>query len=766
MKLTYRIIIPLVLIVTILFTILLLFFINSEKKIMKEAQERNFTKIIEQFEKDKQIRLQEEKKSLEFITKTISRVSSKYLYDFDIESIGRTLKNFLEVANIKAIEVYEKGSSDIFYALYKEGKSIKRDFKNANTLKKSLKSIMQDIYWEENNLNLGFVVVYYDDKEIISQFKKSEDTLFKKLEQSNKKQEEDTNSAILNQIFILVLIALILFVMVFYLTYKRVLNPLKILNNGLNDFFLFLQNKKDYANAIEIDTDDEFGKMAKSLNENISVSAKLHEEIFQLNTNLEERILERTKKISTLLDNADQGFLSFSKNLVIDQEYSQECEKIFKKNIAGLKIGKLLYSENEEKREFFEETLSSLFGESNELKIKNILSLLQNEFRINRKAIHVKYKLVEADRFMLIFTDITAQKILEKRVLKERDTLKMIVSVITDSDEFFELIDEFENFCKKGEAIIDKSKTALNNTTILYRTIHTFKGLFSQKEMKFVVKKLHEFESLLSKLLKSQDNSNAYLVELIKSADFKTYLDEELNTIKSILGDELFNKRGKIVVEEETLSKIEDEIYKISQKSGLFKEYEHVIEDIKSLKNRPIYLMFNSYAKLVSQLSAQLNKHIYPLDVIVSKDLLVKEEIKPFIKSLVHVFRNCVDHGIESMEERFEKDKDEIGTISCSIFEENEELHILIADDGKGIDLDKLTLKAKSLGIDTSKMKKEDILELIFKDKISTSDEVSSISGRGIGMSAVKDELEKLNGNVNITTQKDIGTTFEFIIPK
>jgi hypothetical protein len=168
MKLTYRIIIPLVLIVTILFTTLLLFFINSEKKIMKEAQERNFTKIIEQFEKDKQIRLQEEKKSLEFITKTISRVSSKYLYDFDIESIGRTLKNFLEVSNIKAIEVYEKGSSDVFYALYKEGKSIKRDYKNANTLKKSLKSIMQDIYWEENNLNLGFVVVYYDDKEIIT----------------------------------------------------------------------------------------------------------------------------------------------------------------------------------------------------------------------------------------------------------------------------------------------------------------------------------------------------------------------------------------------------------------------------------------------------------------------------------------------------------------------------------------------------------------------------------------------------------------------
>lgn len=765
MKLTYRIIIPLVFIVSVLFSVLLILFLNSEKRIMKEAQERNSSKIIEQFEQDKLSRLREEKKNLEFITKTISRVSSKYVYDFDIESIDHIIKNFLEVPNIKAVEIFEKGSADTFYSIYKQNSEFKSKIENITAYKEGLKSIMQNILWEDN-LNIGFVIVYYDDGEIINKFKKSEENLFEKLEASNKKQEEDTTSAIYNQIFILILIALILLVMVFFLTFKTVLQPLKVLNNGLNDFFLFLQNKKDYANTIEINTSDEFGKMAKSLNENISVSAKLHEEIFQLNTNLEERIFERTQKISSLLDNADQGFLSFSKDMIIDPEYSKECEKIFKKSINGEKIGDLLYSDNSDKKQFFEETLKSLLGETNELKIKNIISLLQSEFIINRKAIHVKYKLIEKNRYMLIFTDITAKKILEKKIEKERDTLKMIVSVITDSDEFFELVDDFSNFCKKRDSFIQNNKTALNNTTLLYRTIHTFKGLFSQKDMKIIVKKLHEFESQLSKLLKSQDNSNEYLKELLKETDFQESLNKELETIKSILGEELFDKKGKIVVKEETISNIEEEILQISQKSGLFKEYEHVIENIKSLKHRPIYLMFNSYSKLVDQLSSQLNKHIYPLDIIVNRDLLVKDEMKPFIKSLIHIFRNCVDHGIETMEERFEKDKDEIGTISCSIYEEDENLHIIIADDGRGINIEKLKQKAESLGIDTSSMGRKELLDLIFEDKLSTADKISTISGRGVGMSVVKDELLQLNGKVNITTQEEKGTTFEFVIPK
>jgi len=766
MKLSYKIIIPLAITVLVLFTALILFFLHSEKTIMKEAQTRNSEKIIEQFENDKKNRLLEEEQNIKFLAKMVAKVSSKYVYDFDMESIDKTLKDFLAVKNIYAIEVYEKGSKEVFSLVYKDNNKIYTKEDNNYNYKQQYVPIKEKIFWDEEQLELGYVVLYYDNKQIINEFKKSKETLFKKLEESNAQQEHDANVAIFDQIIFLVLIAVILFAIIFYMTYKTVLQPLKVLHQGLNNFFAFLQNEKDHAEKIEIKTDDEFGKMAESLNENIAVSAKLHEEIYELNTSLEARIEERTKKISSLLDNADQGFLSFSTDLIIDFEYSKECKKIFKKDIAGVSIGELLYPQEKEKREFFETTLSSLFAETNGLKIKNILSLLQSEFRINKKAIHVKYKLIEKNRFMLIFTDITANKILERKINKEKDTLKMIVSVISDSDEFFELIDDFKEFYENKLTYVDKTKTPLHNTTVLYRMIHTFKGLFLQKDMKSLSQNLHQFENSLSELLTSQNNTNDTLTIILKDAEFKAWLDVELDIIKQILGDELFDKKGKIVVKESTISKIENELSKITKKSGLTSEYKNVLTDIKNLKNKPLYTMFNSYVKLVSQLSNQLGKSIYALDVIVNKDILVKDEIKPFVKSLVHIFRNCVDHGIESMDERYENGKDEIGTITCSIKENDDTLSIIIADDGKGIDIKQIKQKAQSLGIDTTKMTDKEILYLIFEDKLSTSNELSTISGRGIGMSAVKEELENLNGKINISTQLGVGTTFEFIIPK
>ena len=169
MKLTYKIIIPLILIVALLFSLLMLFFLDSEKKIIKDAQVRNSKKIIEQFEKDKNDRLEYEKQNIEFLAKIISRISAQYVYDFDIENISLSLKEFLEVKNIKAIEVYEKSNNEVFSALYKD--------KNKN-IKDKYKFIEKDIIWGNSSMILGFVKVYYDDTLIISQFKKSKEELF------------------------------------------------------------------------------------------------------------------------------------------------------------------------------------------------------------------------------------------------------------------------------------------------------------------------------------------------------------------------------------------------------------------------------------------------------------------------------------------------------------------------------------------------------------------------------------------------------------
>ena len=114
--------------------------------------------------------------------------------------------------------------------------------------------------------------------------------------------------------------------------------------------------------------------------------------------------------------------------------------------IGGELIGELLYLDDLHKREFFEQTLQAIFDEQDEGKIEAILSLLQHDFVIYHKAIHVVYKRLDPKRFMLILTNIADKKNLEKNVERECQILKMVVSVISNSDEFFELLEEYQTF--------------------------------------------------------------------------------------------------------------------------------------------------------------------------------------------------------------------------------------------------------------------------------------------------------------------------------
>jgi two-component system chemotaxis sensor kinase CheA len=132
----------------------------------------------------------------------------------------------------------------------------------------------------------------------------------------------------------------------------------------------------------------------------------------------------------------------------------------------------------------------------------------------------------------------------------------------------------------------------------------------------------------------------------------------------------------------------------------------------------------------------------------------------------INVFRNSVAHGIEDSEKRLELNKDEIGSIVCKIEPKDDYVNIIIQDDGAGIDIEKIKQKAKEHNIDTANMSESEILELIFMDNFSTANSVDEISGRGVGLGAVKSEIEKLGGSLKIETELNKGSSFIFTLPK
>ncbi|MGE5632015.1 MAG: ATP-binding protein [Caulobacteraceae bacterium] len=150
-------------------------------------------------------------------------------------------------------------------------------------------------------------------------------------------------------------------------------------------------------------------------------------------------------------------------------------------------------------------------------------------------------------------------------------------------------------------------------------------------------------------------------------------------------------------------------------------------------------------------------------------DVMVDPDVyKGFMKALVHVFRNSLDHGIEYVYEREDCGKDKVGRIDCAVSRLGDEIKICILDDGRGIDFAKVKRIAVDKGLYSEKtieaMDDNELSKLIFMSDFSTREAVSELSGRGFGLAAVMEEVNKLRGRIEVDSEAGKGTTFKFFI--
>lgn len=167
------------------------------------------------------------------------------------------------------------------------------------------------------------------------------------------------------------------------------------------------------------------------------------------------------------------------------------------------------------------------------------------------------------------------------------------------------------------------------------------------------------------------------------------------------------------------------------------------------------------FQRLIRDLSKQLNKKV---DFVTkgTNTELDKNTIDQLAEPLMHLIRNCLDHGIESPEVRLQKGKPEQGTITMSAYNSGNNVFIDISDDGSGIDVEKVRQKAMDKGIlkPHDKLDKKDIFDFIFLPGFSTAQNLTEVSGRGVGMDVVKKRINELRGEVMIDSEPGIGTTF------
>jgi two-component system chemotaxis sensor kinase CheA len=173
------------------------------------------------------------------------------------------------------------------------------------------------------------------------------------------------------------------------------------------------------------------------------------------------------------------------------------------------------------------------------------------------------------------------------------------------------------------------------------------------------------------------------------------------------------------------------------------------------------------FQRLIRDLSNQLGKKVEFKTSGIETEL-DKNTIDQLAEPLMHIIRNCIDHGIETPENRIKNGKQEHGTISLTAYNSGNFAIISIFDDGNGIDLEKVKQKAVDKGIlkPKDKPEKKEILDLIFLPGFSTAQSLTSISGRGVGMDIVKKRIVDLRGEVTLSSETGSGTTFTLKIPQ
>ena len=236
--------------------------------------------------------------------------------------------------------------------------------------------------------------------------------------------------------------------------------------------------------------------------------------------------------------------------------------------------------------------------------------------------------------------------------------------------------------------------------------------------------------------------------------------------------DSLINMVGELVITQSMLGMLGEEfsMEKLGRlREGLAQLERHtreLQESVMQIRMLPISFTFSRFPRLVHDLSQKLGKKI-ELKMTGESTEVDKTVIEKIGDPLVHLVRNSVDHGIESPEDRIAAGKPETGTVHLSAEHRGGNIVIEISDDGKGLDRDRILEKGLERGLvrPEDNLSDKQIFELIFQPGFSTAEQVSDVSGRGVGMDVVRRNINELGGAIEIDSEKGRGSTITIRLP-
>lgn len=378
---------------------------------------------------------------------------------------------------------------------------------------------------------------------------------------------------------------------------------------------------------------------------------------------------------------------------------------------------------------------------------------------LNVYGVHVKVDpscILKAARAFLVF----------KSVEELGEIIKSIPSAQDIEDEKFDL--DFDIFVITGE-LLDKVLATVRNVSEIKDAEGSIIKLDEKKEEKpEETEKTEKTESAKPATVPKAGkpaNSQPAKGKPVVNRSVRVDIDK-LDVLMNLVSELIIAKNG--LVSAAATSNTEENQSVNEQIEYLERVTTNLHESVMNVRMVPIETVVNRFPRMIRDLSKKLDKkmELYMTGEETELDRTVIDEIGD---PLMHLLRNSADHGLESAEVRRERGKDEIGTIFLNAFQDGNNVVIEVGDDGNGIDIEKVKRKGIEKGTITPEqaevMSDKEVIDLLFQPSFSTSEKITDVSGRGVGLDVVKSKIESLGGVVECKSVLGEGSTFTIRLP-
>lgn len=506
----------------------------------------------------------------------------------------------------------------------------------------------------------------------------------------------------------------------------------------------------DFFNAV-MQTYEQYEDQNKVAIRNVQLSSQ---ELNDLNRKLEFL----NGSMNAMLESLGQGLMFFDRDGLCAPVYSKACKALLEVDPAGKYIWDIFgLSENE--AQHFKTLIALILDNQTALSFEDMVELAPAvKKHSDGRKIHLEYRPMYSGGMtiqgvLVIATDRSeeekARLLLEK---KEQDAAR-VLRLARNRNAFQKFIAEVQDYFLSGKKSLFRTE---NDMEDIKRSLHTFKGLAGTFFMPGFADSVHTLEDDIGGL---QDVAGARKLIAAQEENIQAQVSDIVKEAENLFGLGFVNQGQTRNL---ALDRLQDFYARHLQDQEDSPAAQEFLQKFLAI---PIWRKLEFFSAQILDTAAKVGKKAEPCRFEGENFPILETPYQDFFTSLTHVANNIVDHALEPEDVRLGQGKQAAGQVVVMTTLKDDSFTIQIRDDGAGISEQKVREKLARKGVDTSDMSRQDVLMAIFQPEFSTAASVTNISGRGVGLNVVYEEIQELGGNIAVDSEPGKGTSFIITLP-